>query len=112
MRISSDETKKNIGWIIRESREKKEISQSELCDKANITQTFLSLVEHNKRNPSYDVLERIAKALGEDPEVLAKEASSLEIDTDTKLNHLFNKVLKSKNKRKLQRLLEFMETLG
>jgi transcriptional regulator with XRE-family HTH domain len=112
MRLSSISAKKNIGGILRERRIKKGMSQNEAASKAGITQTFLSLVEHGKRVPSYDVLKKIAMILGEDVDHLQEEAGSADSDTIIKVNRLFKRLIGSGNKKKLNRLLEFIETLG
>lgn len=112
MRLSSTTAKKNIGSILRERRIRKGLSQSELASKIGITQTFLSLVEHGKRIPSYDVLQRIAEVLGEDAAQLEREARSADLDTVIELNRLLKRLIGSGNKKKLSRLLEFIETLG
>jgi transcriptional regulator with XRE-family HTH domain len=112
MRLSSDSAKKNIGSIIRERRINKGMSQTELAEKAKITQTFLSLVEHGVRVPSYDVLHRIAEIIGEDASNLEQEADSADSHTVVELNRRLKRLLGSGNKKKLDRLLEFIETLG
>jgi len=112
MRISSTSAKKNIGSLLRERRIRKRISQSELAARAGITQTFLSLVEHGKRSPSYDVLQRLAEVLEEDAARLAQEAGIAEEHSVIRLNQLLKQLLGSGNKKKLNRLLEFIETLG
>ncbi len=112
MRINSVSAKKNIGSIIKDRRIKKGVSQNELANIAGITQTFLSLVEHGKRIPSYDVLKKIAKALGENASYLATEAGNAELDSVIKLNTYLRRILGSGNKSKVNKLLEFIETLG
>ncbi len=112
MRLSSTSAKRNIGAILRERRISKGISQNELASKAGITQTFLSLVEHGNRVPSYNVLQRIADVLGEDAAHLEQEAGSADSNTVVELNRLLKRLFGSGNKKKLNRLLEFIETLG
>lgn len=112
MRITSVETKKNIGWLIAEKRVQKGMSQLDLCRKAEVTQTFLSLLEHGKRSPSREALERIASALGEEAAALEQEAGDLESDPEAKLDHLLTKLKISNNKSKLRRVVEFIETLS
>ena len=51
------------------------MSQEELAHLAGVHQTYLSGVERGKRNPSIQVLDRIAKALGVDIEDLTKKVS-------------------------------------
>ena len=112
MRLSSTSAKKNIGSILRERRIRKGLSQRDLASETGITQTFLSLVEHGKRIPSYDVLQRIAEVLGENAAHLEQEAGSADLDTIVELNRLLKRLIGSGNKKKLNRLLEFIETLG
>lgn len=52
-----------IGTAIEAIRKKKGISQGELADKATITQSYLSLVENNVKEPKIKTLRKIAKAL-------------------------------------------------
>lgn len=61
-----------VGLNIQALRRAKRLSQEELAHRAKIHQTYLSGVEGGKRNPSLLVLERIAKALGIDPEELVR----------------------------------------
>lgn len=53
----------NIGGAIEGLRKKKEIRQNELADKAQITQSYLSLIESNKKEPNLKTLKAIADAL-------------------------------------------------
>lgn len=51
-------------WVnIQRLRHDADLSQEDLGDRADVHQTYLSQVEGGKRNPSVDILERIAKAL-------------------------------------------------
>lgn len=111
MRITSTEAKKNIGWLIREKRIQKGISQQELCQKAEITQTFLSLLEHSRRNPSREVLNKMANVLHEDAAALEKEAGSPEYDLEAQLDRLVKQVVVGHNRKKLSKIIEFIENL-
>lgn len=51
-----------IGESIRTIRKSIAMSQVELCNKTGISQTYLSLIERDKRKPSTEVLETISKA--------------------------------------------------
>jgi transcriptional regulator with XRE-family HTH domain len=112
MRLTSVSAKKNIGGVIRERRVAMKMTQGELAGKAQLTQTFLSLVEHGNRAPSCEVLNRLAAALGEDASLLEQEAGNADTDTVVRLNHHLRRLIGSANKKKLRRLLEFIETLG
>jgi transcriptional regulator with XRE-family HTH domain len=61
-----------VGLNIQELRRARKLSQEELADMCKVHQTYLSGVETGKRNPSLLVLERIATALGVDPEELVR----------------------------------------
>ncbi len=52
------------GDRIREAREEKDWTQEQLADKAQISKSFLSDVENNKRNVSAENALKIADALG------------------------------------------------
>ena len=54
----------DIGKKIKQSREKIGISMTALAKKADVGQSSLSHIENNNRQPTFDVLERIIKALG------------------------------------------------
>jgi XRE family transcriptional regulator, master regulator for biofilm formation len=70
-----------IGNTIYEFRKQKGLSLSELAKRADISKSYLSNIERNlNRNPSIEVVQRIAKVL--------------EIELDTILNPLKNKVVK------------------
>jgi len=54
----------DVGDRIRETREKRGLTQDQLAEKAKISKGFLSDAENNKRNISSQVLLRIAHSLG------------------------------------------------
>jgi len=50
--------------MIKTLREEKGITQVELAQKAKVTQSYVAMLEAGeKKNPSLDVLKRLAKAL-------------------------------------------------
>lgn len=57
---------------VREARERKKppMTQEQLALKSGVDQTYISLVERLKRNPSDDIKKRLAKALGTAPSKL------------------------------------------
>ena len=57
------QARKRVGVNIQRLRRDLDLSQEELGARADVHQTYLSQVEGGKRNPSVDVLERIATAL-------------------------------------------------
>ena len=62
-----------VGRRIRALREMQGFSQERLADLAKIHRTYLSGVESGSRNPTLDVLGRIAKALGVSPAALLED---------------------------------------
>lgn len=53
----------NLGNTISELREKKGLKQKELAEECNITQAYLSQIEHNKKEPNLSILKTISKVL-------------------------------------------------
>jgi transcriptional regulator with XRE-family HTH domain len=66
-----------LGNAIRILRSQKRMSQKDLADRAEITPSFLSLVESDRRSPSLKVIERIAAGLDIPSEVLVWESLEL-----------------------------------
>ena len=56
----------NYGHKIRERRQKRNIRSKDLAKKLEIDASFLSLIEHNRRVPSSDLLLKICKELNLD----------------------------------------------
>lgn len=59
-----------VGLNLQNARRQRGLSQEELAHLASVHQTYLSGVERGKRNPTIEVLDRIAMALGVDIEHL------------------------------------------
>jgi len=56
---------RRIGKVLRTMREAKGLTQLELAKRAKVTNVYLSQLEQGKKkNPSLDVLRRLARALG------------------------------------------------
>lgn len=49
---------------IRETREKKGLTQAEVARQADVTETFYAMTERGETNPSYAKLKNILKVLG------------------------------------------------
>jgi len=64
--------RKRVGGNVRRLREKLEISQEELAERAELHRTYISGVERGVRNPTVLVLAKIAAALGAEPANLLK----------------------------------------
>ena len=54
----------NIGKVIRQLRKEKGMTQGVFAEKIGVTPQYLSLVEINKKSPSTDLIEKMAKELG------------------------------------------------
>lgn len=64
---------------MRRHRELLRLSQEELASRSGIDRTYISGVERGVRNPTLDVMQRVAKALGAELDVIfatAREISS------------------------------------
>lgn len=70
MTISSD-----FGRAVRRAREAKGLSQEQLAEAARIHRTYLSGVETGTRNPTLEVVERLARALDVTPSRLLEGRS-------------------------------------
>ena len=66
-----------FGPAIRRHRELLRISQEELAVRAGIDRTYISGVERGVRNPTLDVMQRIASALGADLDVIFATARDI-----------------------------------
>ncbi len=54
----------NLGKAIRLCRIQKNMRQSELAERAEISVSYLSLLEQGKRDPNFSTIESIAAAIG------------------------------------------------
>ena len=58
-------TPRRLGTVLRQLREDRKLTQEDLAKRAKITRSHLSLLEAgHRKNPSLDVLKRLARALG------------------------------------------------
>lgn len=60
----------NIGQAIQLARTKRKLSQASLAKRAEISVSYLSLLERSRRDPPLSTLNRIASALGMPLEIL------------------------------------------
>jgi transcriptional regulator with XRE-family HTH domain len=66
------DVRRRVGLNVQQLRRARGLSQEELAHRSDIHQTYLSGVETGRRNPSIQVLQRIATALEGDIEDLTK----------------------------------------
>lgn len=52
-----------IGDAIKSARTQKKVNQKDLAETLGITQTYLSLIENNKKSPNFHILEKIGQSL-------------------------------------------------
>jgi transcriptional regulator with XRE-family HTH domain len=52
-----------LGKNIKKAREKAGLTQEQVAEKAGIHVSYVSRIERGKVNPSYDILENLAKVL-------------------------------------------------
>jgi len=62
--------RKQFGENVRRRRQRLQLSQEELADKAGLHRTYIGSIERGERNVSLDNIVRIAEALGMKPAVL------------------------------------------
>ena len=56
--------RRKVGKVLKGFRGAKGLTQVELAEKAQLTQSYLAMLESGERvNPSLDILQRLAKAL-------------------------------------------------
>lgn len=67
----------HFGLAVRRHRELLRLSQEELAERAGLDRTYLSGVERSARNPTLEVMQRIASALGSDLDVVFATAREL-----------------------------------
>ena len=68
-----------FGPAVRWHREHLRLSQEELADRAGLDRTYLSGVERGVRNPTVEVMQKIATGLGSDLDVLFATARELAV---------------------------------
>jgi transcriptional regulator with XRE-family HTH domain len=109
--IAGEQTRENIGIVIKEKRVQMHITQDALSEEAKITRTYLNLIEHGKRIPSYAKLKAIADVLGESVVDLIVEAERGEVDPKIKLAYITAKLVEDGDSTKITKMLEFIEKL-
>jgi XRE family transcriptional regulator, master regulator for biofilm formation len=76
------------GEYIRNRRKEKKLSLSELAQLANVSKTYLSSLERNiQKNPSLDIVEKIAGVLEIDTTLLINNLKNKENESITESTH-------------------------
>jgi transcriptional regulator with XRE-family HTH domain len=91
----------NIGSAINLCRRQKKLTQAELALRANLSESYLSLIERGRRDPPLSSLQAIARGLEIPLSLLlflaadASELESLPTDVQDKLSSAVYKLLKA-----------------
>jgi transcriptional regulator with XRE-family HTH domain len=92
---------------IKERRHSLGLSQVKLAELVNTAPTYIAMIELEKRSPSFEMLERIAKALNTDPpELFSKKPHYVEV-----INAFHESVLKGFDEVLESRIKEFKDKL-
>lgn len=76
-----------VGKNIKAIRKFKSITQSDLAKKIKISNTYLSLIENGKKNPSLEMVFSISEALEVDPaSIVTKDESFIKLQEILKEN--------------------------
>ena len=58
-------TPRRLATVLRELRERQELTQEQLAKRAKVARSYVALIEAgHKKNPSLEILKRLARALG------------------------------------------------
>jgi len=86
----------DIGNVIKSLRKTKGINQTDLADRIEITQSYLSLIEKNRKEPNLSTLKRISNSL-EIPLPIIFFMSLEEQDIPERKKEAFNMIFPSVN---------------
>ena len=74
VRAVPKDLKSAIGVQLRALREKRELSQEDLADRAEVDRTYISILERGLKSPTLETMEKICAALGTVPERVIEAA--------------------------------------
>ncbi|GIN19903.1 MAG TPA: helix-turn-helix domain-containing protein [Bacillus bacterium] len=97
-----------IGFHIKELREQRGFSLSKLAEKAGISKSYLSYIERDmQKNPSLQILSKIARPLGISVDQLVQDSIQKEIKLDQEWQLLILKAIQAGMKK--EDFLEYYE---
>lgn len=67
----------NWGRTIKKYREKLHLTQADLAKRVSVTPTYVSAIEHNRKEPSFALITSVSRAFGLPQEVLYWDAISI-----------------------------------
>lgn len=97
-RDSKPPIRQRIGPVIKALRQDQQLSLQVVAERAGISPSHLSRIERGLTVPSYDVLDRIADAIGSDLNSLRSDEKSAR-GVDERLNTFFDSMGLSENAR-------------
>lgn len=71
---SEEDLARRLGEVIRDRRERAEMTQAELASLSRLNRNYIGMVERAERNPTVLALVAMASALGTQGHVLLREA--------------------------------------
>jgi XRE family transcriptional regulator, regulator of sulfur utilization len=77
---------KAFGEVVRELRTAQGVAQEQLALRAEVDRSYLGRLERGEKQPSLDILFRLASALGEEPSVLVQMISKQDAKSNSKKN--------------------------
>jgi len=114
-----DKAPETLGDYVREARQRANLRLRELAQELGITPSYLSDIENDRRVPSQDVLEGIARRLHLDLDELLARAGRLDPDTERYLRRspaalrLFRRIAEQRlDEADLKELEQRVERLG
>lgn len=96
-----------IGEKIREARKKAGLTQLQLANKIFVSESYIALIESNKRNPSTIVLSKIAEALNLTTDHILFETSSRSNDSFTRE---WESIVENRSPKEIETALKLIRT--
>ena len=81
---------KYIGPLIKESRQKLEMTQEQLAERIGVTARYVMAIENEGKIPAFDVLFNIVQTLGISSEAILYPGNTLSSENEQQFNCLFN----------------------
>ena len=99
--------RKLFGEKLRILRKRRDLSQEELAEKANLHPTYIGVIERGEQAPTLDTIEKIANAL----DIKVKELFLFSPEETDKVKEEIIAMLSGKNSKELQRILNVIKAL-
>ena len=97
-----------LGQRIRDLRQDQRLSQEELAERADLSTTYVSELERNRRDPSLSTLLKLAYGLHVDPAELLRSVQKA-VDDEEAILTAVRKVIESGDADRLRRLRTLIE---